>query len=182
MCTVFKLKLNVSVLRFADWRIEFFFLHQVEPHVRSVMFYLTYRRVDSARHFSHQDVVARERWTGTERLTGRRTKIESSWYLNTKIVEEISQQWRKRDGDRKGNGAERVGGMERMTHPSVESTYLLSSSPSLSRAEAICTWVPHSRRQPSHNYPQMAVATSVTHGKAGPAVKLCMLLSASHLP
>lgn len=78
-------------------------------------------------------------------------------------------------------------GVERVTHPSVESTYPLSPPPlslslPLSPAEAICTWVPHLRRQPSHNFPQMAVATSVTHGKAGPAVKRCMLPSASHLP
>lgn len=116
--------------------------------------------------------------------TVRMTKIERNRYLNTEIVEEISQESRARAGDRKGNKTERVRGVERVTHPSVESTYLLSLSLSLSlsRAEAICTWVPHLRRQPSHNYPQMAVATSVTHRKAGPAVKLCMLHGASHLP
>jgi len=63
-----------------------------------------------------------------KRVTARRTHAESKWYLNTEIVEEISQQRRKRDGGRKGNRTERVRRVERVTHPSVERTYLLSSS------------------------------------------------------
>lgn len=95
---------------------------------------------------------------------------------------QISQQSRKRKEGIEGKKARRVWGLERVTHPSVEREHIFSPlSDSLSRAEAICTWVLHQWRQPSHNYPQRAVATSVTHGKAGPAVKLCMLHSALHL-
>lgn len=63
--------------------------------------------------------------------TVRMTKIERNRYLNTEIVEEISQERRTRARDRKGNKTERVRGVERVTHPSVESTYLLSLSLSL---------------------------------------------------
>ncbi len=66
--------------------------------------------------------------------TARRTKIERNRYLNTKIVEEISQERRTRARDRKGNKIERVRGVERVTHPSVEyiSSLLVSLSLSLS--------------------------------------------------
>lgn len=63
-----------------------------------------------------------------KRVTARRTKIGRSWYSNTKIEKEISQERRRRDADRKGNRTERVRGVEGVTHPSVESTYLSLSS------------------------------------------------------
>lgn len=105
----------------------------------------------------------------------RSSEIDSNRYLNGEMVEEVSrkERWRQK---RKQSGE-----VERVSHPSVESADLPHSlSPSL--AEAICTWVPHLRRQPSHNFPQMAVATSVTHGKASSAAQLCMLRSTSHRP
>lgn len=108
------------------------------------------------------------RWEGqSERETGekRPAETDSNRYLNGKIVEEVSrkERWRQK---RKQSGE-----VERVTHPSVKSTDTLPHCPSLSLflslSKAVCTWVPHLRRQPSHHFPQKAVATSVTHAKTG---------------
>lgn len=64
----------------------------------------------------------------------------------------------KHSGDLKGNSRAWIGGCR------VWLILVLRIHISSPPAWAICTWAPHSRRQTSHNYPQMAVATSVTHG------------------
>lgn len=65
-----------------------------------------------------------------KRVTARRTKTEKQMIFKQRDSGGDMSGEEKGDGDRKGNRTERVRGVERMTHPTVESTYLLSSSSS----------------------------------------------------
>lgn len=69
-----------------------------------------------------------------KRVTARRTKTEKQMIFKQRDSGGDMSGEEKGDGDRKGNRTERVRGVERMTHPTVESTYLLSSSSSSSLA------------------------------------------------
>lgn len=65
-----------------------------------------------------------------KRVTARRTKTEKQMIFKQRDSGGDMSGEEKGDGDRKGNRTERVRGVEGMTHPTVESTYLLSSSSS----------------------------------------------------